>query len=211
MVVNLYMEKLDVLTRQNLVNDFADFVCNVISDNNNHKTKLSVVDVESFMVVKGYTKSDNLIEFTKITTDFIESFKEKYPDLKYFNTIDVMSYNSNDDLFNDEMISFSTKEEPQINSELSISVSSKFPYGYYENYLKQTYNHLKEISCKSQPYFKFNWVELSCNLTKTDFEITSIKSDSYYSSEKLLSILKDNYDGPIDVLLNEDRMFLNVI
>ena len=109
------------------------------------------------------------------------------------------------------MISYSTNEDLPINTELSISVSSKFPYGYSENYLKQTYNHLKEISCKSQPYFKFSWVELSCNLTKTDFEITSIKSDSYYSSEKLLSILKDNYDGPIDVLLNEDRMFLNVV
>ena len=211
MVVNLYMEKLDVSTRQNLVNDFADYVCEIISENNTHKTKLSVVDVESFMVVKGYTKSDNLIEFTKITSDFIENFKEKYPDLKYFNTIDVMSYGSNNDLFNDEIISFTTKEENQINSELSISISSKFPHGYSENYLKQTYNHLKEMSCKIQPYFKFSWVELTCKVTKTDFEITSINSDSYYSSEKLLSILKDNYDGPIDVLLDEDNMFLNIV
>jgi hypothetical protein len=81
------MEKLDMSIRQNLVNDFADYVCEIISENNTHKTKLSVVDVESFMVVKGYTKSDNLIEFTKITSDFIENFKEKYPDLKYFNTM----------------------------------------------------------------------------------------------------------------------------
>jgi len=205
------MEKLDVSTRQNLVNDFADFVCNVLSDNNNHKTKLSVVDVGSFMVVKGYTKSDNLIEFTKITSDFIESFKDVYTDLTYFNTIDVMTYNSDDKMFNDEIISFNTKNESQINSKLSISVSSKFPHGYSENYLKQTYNHLKEISCKCQPYFKFSWVELSCKLTKTDFEITSIESDSYYPSEKLLSILKDNYDGPIDVLLDDDKMFLNVV
>jgi hypothetical protein len=205
------MEKLDMSIRQNLVNDFADYVCEIISENNTHKTKLSVVDVESFMVVKGYTKSDNLIEFTKITSDFIENFKEKYPDLKYFNTIDVMSYGSNNDLFNDEIISFTTKEENQINSQLSISISSKFPHGYSENYLKQTYNHLKEMSCKIQPYFKFSWVELTCKLTKTDFEIISIDSDSYYSSEKLLSILKDNYDGPIDVLLDEDNMFLNVV
>jgi hypothetical protein len=122
-----------------------------------------------------------------------------------------MSYGSNNDLFNDEIISFTTKEENQINSQLSISISSKFPHGYSENYLKQTYNHLKEMSCKIQPYFKFSWVELTCKLTKTDFEIISIDSDSYYSSEKLLSILKDNYDGPIDVLLDEDNMFLNVV
>ena len=202
---------MEVSVRQNLVNDFADYLCNLISENNTHKTRLSVVDVENFMVIKGYTKSSVVIDFNKITGEFIDSVKNKYTDLKFISTIDVMSYNSEDKSFNDEIISFSTKEEPQINSELSISVSSKFPYGYSNNYLKQTYNHLKEISCKSQPYFKFSWVELTCKLTDTDFEITSIKSDSYYNSKKLLSILKDNYDGPIDVLSDESKMMLNVI
>jgi hypothetical protein len=112
--------------------------------------------------------------------------------------------------FEDVVISYSTKEESQINSELSTSVSSKFPYGYSDNYLKHAYNHLKEISCKSQPYFKFSWVELTCKLTNTDFGITSIKSDSYYNSEKLLSILKDNYDGPNDTILDESKLLLNV-
>jgi hypothetical protein len=205
------MEKMEISVRQNLVNDFADYLCNLISENNKYKTKLSVVDVENFMVIKGYTKSSVVIDFNKITGEFIDSVKNKYTDLKFISTIDVMSYNSEDKSFNDEIISFSTKEEPQINSELSISVSSKFPYGYSDNYLKQTYNHLKEISCKSQPYFKFSWVELTCKLTNTDFEITSIKSDSYYNSKKLLSILKDNYDGPIDVLLDENKMMLSVI
>jgi hypothetical protein len=204
------MEKMEVSVRQNLVNDFADYLCNLISENNTHKTRLSVVDVENFMVIKGYTKSSVVIDFNKITGEFIDSVKNKYTDLKFISTIDVMSYNSEDKSFNDEIISFSTKEEPQINSELSISVSSKFPYGYSDNYLKQTYNHLKEISCKSQPYFKFSWVELTCKLTNTDFEITSIKSDSYYNSEKLLSILKDNYDGPNDTVLDESKLLLNV-
>jgi hypothetical protein len=205
------MEKMEVSVRQNLVNDFADYLCNLISENNTHKTRLSVVDVENFMVIKGYTRSSVVIDFNKITGEFIDSVKNKYNDLKFISTIDVMSYNSEDKSFNDEIISFSTKEEPQINSELSISVSSKFPYGYSDNYLKQTYNHLKEISCKSQPYFKFSWVELTCKLTNTDFEITSIKSDSYYNSKKLLSILKDNYDGPIDTLLDESKLLLNLI
>ena len=198
-------------TRQNLVNDFADYVCEIISENNTHKTKLSVVDVENFMIVKGFTTSDNVVSFSKITPEFIKSQKEKYPNLENFNTIDVMSYSCEDKSFEDEIIQYSNRNQEITNNELSISVSSKFPYGYSENYLKQTYNHLKEISCKCQPYFKFNRIELTCKLTKSDFEITSINSDSYYPSEKLLSILKDNYDGPIDVLLNEDKVFLNVI
>lgn len=198
-------------TRQNLVNDFADYVCEIISENNTHKTKLSVVDVENFMIVKGFTTSDNVVSFSKITPEFIKLQKEKYPNLENFNTIDVMSYSCEDKSFEDEIVQYSNRNQEITNNELSISVSSKFPYGYSENYLKQTYNHLKEISCKCQPYFKFNWIELSCKLTITDFEITSINSDSYYPSEKLLSILKDNYDGPIDVLLNEDKVFLNVI
>jgi hypothetical protein len=205
------MEKLDMSTRQNLVNDFADYVCEIISENNTHKTKLSVVDVENFMIVKGFTKSENVINFSELNSNFIELNKHKYPNLDKFNTIDVLTYSCDDTYFEDEIIQYSTIHEEPINNDLSMVVSSKFPYGYSENYLKQTYNHLKEISCKCQPYFKFNWIELTCKLTKSDFEITSINSDSYYSSKKLLSILKDNYDGPIDVLLNEGKVFLNVI
>ena len=205
------MEKLDISTRQNLVNDFADYVCKIISENDTHKTKLSVVDVENFMIVKGFTTSDNVVSFSKITPEFIKSQKEKYPNLENFNTIDVMSYSCEDKSFEDEIVQYSNRNQEIINNELTISISSKFPYGYSENYLKQTYNHLKEISCKCQPYFKFNWVELTCKVTNSDFEIMSINSDSYYPSKKLLSILKDNYDGPIDVLLNEDMISLNVI
>ena len=205
------MEKLDIATRQNLVNDFADYVCKIISENDTHKTKLSVVDVENFMIVKGFTTSDNVVSFSKITPEFIKSQKEKYPNLENFNTIDVMSYSCEDKSFEDEIVQYSNRNQEIINNELTISISSKFPYGYSENYLKQTYNHLKEISCKCQPYFKFNWVELTCKVTNSDFEIMSINSDSYYPSKKLLSILKDNYDGPIDVLLNEDMISLNVI
>ena len=205
------MEKLDISTRQNLVNDFADYVCEIISENDTHKTKLSVVDVENFMIVKGFTKSENVINFSELNSNFIELNKNKYPNLDKFNTIDVLSYDCDDKEFEDEIIQYSTKPKENINDELSIVVSSKFPYGYSENYLRATYNHLKEISCKCQPYFKFSWVELTCKLIKTDFEITSIKSDSYYPSNKLLSILKDNYDGSTDTVLSEDNIFLNVI
>lgn len=205
------MEKLDISTRQNLVNDFADYVCEIISENDTHKTKLSVVDVENFMIVKGFTKSENVINFSELSSNFIELNKNKYPNLEKFNTIDVLSYDCDDKEFEDEIIQYSTKPKENINDELSIVVSSKFPYGYSENYLRATYNHLKEISCKCQPYFKFSWVELTCKLIKTDFEITSIKSDSYYASNKLLSILKDNYDGSTDTVLSEDNIFLNVI
>lgn len=205
------MEKLDISTRQNLVNDFADYVCEIISENDTHKTKLSVVDVENFMIVKGFTKSENVINFSELSSNFIELNKNKYPNLDKFNTIDVLSYDCDDKEFEDEIIQYSTNPKENINDELSIVVSSKFPYGYSENYLRATYNHLKEISCKCQPYFKFSWVELTCKLIKTDFEITSIKSDSYYASNKLLSILKDNYDGSTDTVLSEDNIFLNVI
>lgn len=205
------MEKLDISTRQNLVNDFADYVCEIISENDTHKTKLSVVDVENFMIVKGFTKSENVINFSELSSNFIELNKNKYPNLDKFNTIDVLSYDCDDKEFEDEIIQYSTNPKENINDELSIVVSSKFPYGYSENYLRATYNHLKEISCKCQPYFKFSWVELTCKLIKTDFEITSIKSDSYYASNKLLSILKDNYDGSTDTVLSKDNIFLNVI
>ena len=71
---------MEISVRQNLVNDFADYLCNLISENNAHKTKLSVVDVENFMVIKGYTKSSEVIDFNKVTIEFIELVKDKYPD-----------------------------------------------------------------------------------------------------------------------------------
>ena len=81
------MEKLDISTRQNLVNDFADYVCEIISENDTHKTKLSVVDVENFMIVKGFTKSENVINFSEINSNFIELNKNKYPNLDKFKLL----------------------------------------------------------------------------------------------------------------------------
>jgi hypothetical protein len=207
------MEKPSCILSQEFVNKLSDFLCGEISENHKFKTKLSVIDVNTFFIIKGFTQSNAVQTLSELIDKFIESNQDTYSDLTSINvkTLDIIEYGCDDKLFNDEIISFSTKEEPQINSELSISIASKFPYGYSENYLKQTYNHLKEISCKIQPYFKFSWVELTCKLTKTDFEITSIKSDSYYTSEKLLSVLKDNYDGPIDTLLDESKLLLNLI
>jgi hypothetical protein len=207
------MEKPSCILSQEFVNKLADFLCGEISENHKFKTKLSVIDVNTFFIIKGFTQSKTVQTLSELIDKFIESNQDTYSDLTSINvkTLYIIEYGCDDKLFNDEIISFSTKEEPQINSELSISITSKFPYGYSENYLKQTYNHLKEISCKIQPYFKFSWVELTCKLTKTDFEITSIKSDSYYTSEKLLSVLKDNYDGPIDTLLDESKLLLNLI
>jgi hypothetical protein len=207
------MEKPSCILSQEFVNKLADFLCGEISENHKFKTKLSVIDVNTFFIIKGFTQSKTVQTLSELIDKFIESNQDSYSDLTSINvkTLDIIKYGCDDKLFNDEVILFNTKEKPQINSELSISITSKFPYGYSENYLKQTYNHLKEISCKIQPYFKFSWVELTCKLTKTNFEITSINSDSYYTSEKLLSILKDNYDGPIDTLLDESKLLLTVI
>ena len=207
------MEKESCILNQEFVNKFADFLSNEISENNTYKTKLSVVDCQSFFIIKGFTLNKNISVLSSLTEKFIENEKDNYSDLNDLNlkTLDIIDYDTDHKNFDIDTIFINYSTNNTTSTTPKITLQSEFPYGYSENYLKQTYNHLKEITCKSQPYFKFNWAKLTCKLTKTDFEITSIESDSYYKSEKLLSILKDNYDGAIDVLLDESKIFLNVI
>ena len=56
------------------------------------------------MVIKGYTRSSVVIDFNKVTIEFIESVKDKYTDLKHINTIDVLSYSCNEKDFEDPQI-----------------------------------------------------------------------------------------------------------
>ena len=207
------MEKESCILNQEFVNKFADFLSNEISENNTYKTKLSVVDCQSFFIIKGFTLNKNISVLSSLTEKFIENEKDNYSDLNDLNlkTLDIIDYDTDHKNFDIDTIFINYSTNTPTSTTPKITLQSEFPYGYSENYLKQTYNHLKEITCKAQPYFKFSWAKLTCKLTKTDFEITSIESDSYYKSEKLLSILKDNYDGPIDVLLDESKIFLNVI
>jgi hypothetical protein len=208
------MEKESCILNQEFVNKFADFLCQEVSENNTYKTKLSVVDCNSLFIIKGYTKNPNVLVLNNLTDKFIEEHKDNYSDLTGLNlkTLDIIDYDTKDTNFEDTKFIFEYPETFTTNNLSSITIQSTFPHGYSKNYLGNLYSYLYKISEKSQPYFKFRNLRLEFESNEGNLKFTKVKSDSYYSSELLLSILNDNFEGKVsDDYQLPSKLFLNVI
>lgn len=208
------MEKESCILNQEFVNKFADFLCQEISENNTYKTKLSVVDCNSLFIIKGYTKNPKIYVLNNLTDKFIEQEQDNYSDLTGLNlkTLDIIDYDTKDTNFEDTKFIFEYPETFTTNELSSITIQSTFPHGYSKNYLGNLYSYLYKISEKSQPYFKFRNIKLEFESNEGNLKFTKVKSDSYYSSELLLSILNDNFEGKVsDDYQLPSKLFLNVI
>ena len=208
------MEKESCILNQEFVNKFADFLCQEISENNTYKTKLSVVDCNSLFIIKGYTKNPKIYVLNNLTDKFIEQEQDNYSDLTGLNlkTLDIIDYDTKDTNFEDTKFIFEYPETFTTNELSSITIQSTFPHGYSKNYLGNLYSYLYKISEKSQPYFKFRNIRLEFESNEGNLKFTKVKSDSYYSSELLLSILNDNFEGKVsDNYQLPSKLFLNVI
>lgn len=208
------MEKESCILNQEFVNKFADFLCQEISENNTYKTKLSVVDCNSLFIIKGYTKNPKIYVLNNLTDKFIEQEQDNYSDLTGLNlkTLDIIDYDTKDANFEDTKFIFEYPETFTTNELSSITIQSTFPHGYSKNYLGNLYSYLYKISEKSQPYFKFRNIRLEFESNDGNLKFTKVKSDSYYSSELLLSILNDNFEGKVsDDCQLPSKLFLNVI
>ena len=208
------MEKESCILNQEFVNKFADFLCQEISENNTYKTKLSVVDCNSLFIIKGYTKNPKIYVLNNLTDKFIEQYQDNYSDLTGLNlkTLDIIDYDTKDANFEDTKFIFEYPETFTTNELSSITIQSTFPHGYSKNYLGNLYSYLYKISEKSQPYFKFRNIKLEFESNEGNLKFTKVKSDSYYSSELLLSILNDNFEGKVsDDYQLPSKLFLNVI
>ena len=208
------MEKESCILNQEFVNKFADFLCQEISENNTYKTKLSVVDCNSLFIIKGYTKNPKIYVLNNLTDKFIEQYQDNYSDLTGLNlkTLDIIDYDTKDTNFEYKKFIFEYPETFTTNELSSITIQSTFPHGYSKNYLGNLYSYLYKISEKSQPYFKFRNIRLEFESNEGNLKFTKVKSDSYYSSELLLSILNDNFEGKVsDDYQLPSKLFLNVI
>ena len=208
------MEKESCILNQEFVNKFANFLCQEISENNTYKTKLSVVDCNSLFIIKGYTKNPKIYVLNNLTDKFIEQEQDNYSDLTGLNlkTLDIIDYDTKDTNFEDTKFIFEYPETFTTNELSSITIQSTFPHGYSKNYLGNLYSYLYKISEKSQPYFKFRNIRLEFESNDGNLRFTKVKSDSYYSSELLLSILNDNFEGKVsDDYQLPSKLFLNVI
>lgn len=86
------MKYINKFSKEGFVNLFADYIIKNI--NQNHKSRIQVVDFKSFLVVYGATSSDEVLDLNKLRDLFIEknSGLLDYLNFKHINIIDLIDY-----------------------------------------------------------------------------------------------------------------------
>jgi hypothetical protein len=198
------------MNRKTFCNNFSKFLTNLYSENGKYLTNASVVDVLNFHILKVDTENENKIDQLKLIELFWESDKQSFGDSEYskYNVINLIKTNQQDIMKKIKYtINLDSNNPNQIESLDSGAVSSDFFVGVSNNKYSKFYEKLKLITNLVSPYFKLTQIEFEVE----DFELVSIKTDSYYPSNKLLSIILDNFDLNSDEEINEDTLFLNVV
>jgi hypothetical protein len=200
------MEKLSSIFNQDFVNNLANYICEKVNSGDNNLTVISVVDFDRLFVIKGKTTNKKEKDISEIIDGFITDNSSSYTDLDPMNikTINLIEYETNRDYFN--VGSINLKSDVQSNVHLSQVVNSHFPHGYNENSIK-LFNLMNDV----KPYFKYDNFNCTVSLNENKITFTKITTDSYYNDDKILSILKDNFDSEdINELITKDK-FLNII
>jgi len=188
------MRKINKNSRRGIVNLFADFILSRIDKKEN--SIIEVIDCESFMVIKGNTTSNKLLDLDKIKLDFINQFSEilKTSGFEKINTLDIINYNQEIDNIESGWVSINKKifiDEPEPIKLLS--VSSEFPYGYSLNcgrsmvyYSHYIFNHMYSLLGLKNLKFYFTKEEDE----NGDFKI-KIVSDSKINEKRIKSLILD--------------------
>ena len=196
------------MNRKTFCNNFSKFLTNLYSEDGKFITHVSVVDTVNFYVLKVDTENENKVDSSKLVEMFWNKDSESFGDIEYskFNVINVIKTNQKN-LMKTVKYTININESNTDEFEVDGSgvVSSDFLVGVSDVRYHKLYSKLKTITSLVSPYFKTTQIEYSIE----DFSLVSIKSDSYYPSDKLLSIILDNFDLEKD--LETDNLFLNVI
>jgi hypothetical protein len=191
--------KLD--SRQGLCNLFAEYISNEISENGKYETMISVSDCQSLILIKGYTKKEEIVDVKEIVNKFISKYWAdfSFTDLQKVSTLDMVSFGE-EKKFKEKKLKFHFERGVQfpkfdMNVVDSPIVTSTFPYGFSKNYLKNLYLYLEHIVYNIQDHFGYTFIELTVEEDyRGDVEIIEILSDSVYPASRLKSIIYDNFE-----------------
>ena len=196
------------MNRKTFCNNFSKFLTNFYSEDGKFITHVSVVDTVNFYILKIDTENENKVDSSKLVEMFWNEDSESFGDIEYskFNVINVIKTNQKN-LMKTVKYTININESNTDEFEVDGSgvISSDFLIGVSDIRHHKLYDRLKTITSLVSPYFKTTQIEYSIE----DFNLVSIKSDSYYPSDKLLSIILDNFDIEQDI--KTDNLFLNVI
>ena len=197
-------------TRKEICNQLSKYISNKLYDNK-YKTIISVCDVGNFYIVKGSTENNTEFSIPKIVDEFCNKFKSKFEckNISKINTIDLIEHKMSENFENKLTIKF-LRDFEESNEDLNPIISSDIIYGLSDNYMKKVINYLKHISFNVQPYFRYNFIEFSVSFNETNntIDIYKLVTDSYYPTEKLVSIILDNFSMNVDEI-SEDWKTIN--
>jgi hypothetical protein len=210
------MRRYKLNSRQGLCNFFAEYMVEEISQNGKHDTMISVSDCESLILIKGFTKREDIIDVKDIINKFISKYSSEFTftNLQKINTLDIVSFNE-EKKFKERKLTFHFERDVQlpkfdINVVNTPIVSSEFPYGYSKNYLKNLYFYLEYIVYNIQDHFGYTFIELTVEENNGGgVKISDILSNSVYPPTVLKSIIYDNFEmnvSEINELIKEQDL-----
>ena len=188
------MEK-KLITNVDINNLFAEFIVNKLD--NNILSQIEVVDFQNFLVIKGKTKSKEILELSQIKLQFVESLSSE-TEISIGNTIDLIEYDVN--LESPQKLTFSFYNNSDISKEncetesICLTSKSNFPYGYSFGMGKSKYYYAKKIVYNLQS--KYQWdkikVEFKEPFSEDGFEI--FVDNCTDSNESIKSAILDAFD-----------------
>jgi hypothetical protein len=196
------------MNRKTFCNNFSKFLTDLYSENGKFITQTSVSDTLNFYVIKIDTENKSDVDSSKLVELFWNYDKESFGETEYskYNTINLVKTNQKNIMKNVKYtITLNTSNNNDVESTDTGVVTSDFLIGVSDEKYKSLYEKLKTITQLVSPFFKTSKIEYSIE----NYELVSIETDSYYPSEKLLSIILDNFDLSSEI--KTENLFLNVI
>ena len=210
------MRRYKTNSRQGLCNLFAEYVSEEISQNGKYETMISVSDCDTLILIKGYTKREDIVDVKDIVNKFISKYWAEFTftDLQKVSTLDMITFGE-EKKFKEKRLRFHFERDIQfpkfdMNVVNTPIVSSEFPYGFSKNYLKNLYFYLEHIIYNVQDHFGYTFIELTVEEDiRGGVKISDILSNSVYPPTVLKSIIYDNFEmnvSEINELIKEQDL-----
>lgn len=156
--------------KQMWVDLFSEFILSKIEPEN--LSQIEVVDCENFIVVKGRTSCQDILNLNEIKTKFMEEFSEEF---RTTHTIDLIEYGCElDEVEELTSIFYNTVDLSLCSVQTnSLITKSRFPYGYSSKMGKSLYYYSKHIVYNLQTKYNFDKIKLKIvsKNHESDFQI----------------------------------------
>ena len=187
------VEVYNFLDGKHLCNIFASLIVNKINESfPDANTKISVINVRNFFVVKGKTSSDVVLNLSDLLREFCEPYSEELANS--IRVFDMILYGQKIELNN---IIAEYCDDKNNNYEIQEFVNDQAKLGLYLNLKVDYENNIYYFDCVDSEIEKVQYTILdrypNATIIKKDFSLETYNSDQFYglsnNNEKYYHIL----------------------